>query len=324
MINHSSRGVREPIPSVTSVGVVVLPGGPERRRGAGTALREEGYVADEVQQQEDDQNLWRAVYTAHGGWSEGTAFADHLSVAAPALAEVSGTLYCAHRGARQEQRKQLPLRWTSFTPAALVPLVAALEQARVPLPEGASDEEKLEQQERITAAAEALDKARRWAPDADVDWLESAETPALVNDNGTVRMVFTHVGWMHDSRSPYRGPQYGVPQYGGPQYGDQPVRSTSLWETQLDGTEGRPEDPGARGAASGAGSGRVQRGRAPGLRRPAQQVRPAPGPRHRGQVEPGRHARGPLRLRCGPYRRLDIERPNTLRQAPQSPSAVPR
>ncbi|MFD0355473.1 hypothetical protein ACFVHW_17310 [Streptomyces sp. NPDC127110] len=188
-------------------------------------------MADEVQQQEDDQNLWRAVYTADGGWGEGTAFADHLSVAAPALAEANGTLYCAHRGARQGGDKQLPLRWTSFTPATLVPLVDALEQARVPLPEGATDAEQQKWEEAVTAAGEALDRARKWTPDAYVDWVRSAETPALVNDNGTLRMVFTRVGSMDDDGS----------EYGGSEYGDQQIRATSLWEAWLEGADGNPK-----------------------------------------------------------------------------------
>ncbi|MEU8776569.1 hypothetical protein [Streptomyces sp. NPDC048606] len=183
-------------------------------------------MADDVQQQEDDQNLWRAVYTADRGWSEGTAFADHLSVAAPALAEVNGTLYCAHRGARQGREKQLPLRWTSFTPASLKPFADALEQARVPLPEGASEPEQQKWQETVTAAAEALDEARKWTPDAYVNWLHSSETPALVNDNGTVRMVFTGVEAMDDDHS---------------EYSDQKVWATSLWETRLDHVDGSPK-----------------------------------------------------------------------------------
>ncbi|MET8686155.1 hypothetical protein ABZV77_18250 [Streptomyces sp. NPDC004732] len=198
-------------------------------------------MADEVEQQEDDQNLWRAVYTADRGWGEGTAFAEHLSVAAPALAEVDGTLCCVHRGARQGQRKRLPVMWTWFTPAATLPFVTALEEARAALPEGAGDEEKERQQEAVTAAAGALDAARKWHPDMQMVWdfspeqhavlkearlrppedatdeqkerygkaveaakaiqlsspdsssrrIESIETPTLVNDNGTLRMVFT-------------------------------------------------------------------------------------------------------------------------------------
>ncbi|MGW4645494.1 hypothetical protein [Kitasatospora sp. NPDC004289] len=181
-------------------------------------------MVDEVQQQ-DDQNLWRAVYTAEHGWSQDTAFADHLSVAAPALVEANGALYCAHRGAREGTHKQLPLKWTSFTPSALLPLIAALEQAGAPLPEGASDEDKRKQQESVAAAAEALDRARRWTPDADADAIASAETPALVNDNGTVRMVFTRIESTSDGGSSSDG---------------QRIRSTSLWETQLDMVDGSP------------------------------------------------------------------------------------
>lgn len=187
-------------------------------------------MADQVQR-EDDQNLWRARYTTEEGWGPAVAFADHLSVAAPALAEVEGTLYCAHRGARQEDEQQ-PLRWTAFEPAATLPLVAALEEASKPLPEGATAEQEAQRQKDIRAAADALDEARKWTPDAVAGkeqvseevwerweeevrklkgeerrrfhlWMHrvrsfpqnflSAETPALVNDGGTLRMVFTHI-----------------------------------------------------------------------------------------------------------------------------------
>ncbi|MGW1641557.1 hypothetical protein [Streptomyces lavendulae] len=180
-------------------------------------------MADQVKQ-EDDQNLWRARYTAEEGWSPGAVFADHLSVAAPALAEVNGTLYCAHRGARQQGKQQLPLRWTSFTPADALPFVAALEKASKALPEGATEEQAAQRKKNIKAAAEALERARKWRRDAyavtadsplrgfvdelsqeELDnfhdagsVLRSAETPALVNDNGTLRMVFTSSVWGDD------------------------------------------------------------------------------------------------------------------------------
>lgn len=144
-------------------------------------------------QQEDDQNLWRAMYTTEKGWSEGVAFADHLSFAAPALAEVGGTLYCVHRGARQEGegQKHLPVRWTSFTPASVQPFLTALDKAARPLPQGATAEQTAAWQAKLEAAAKAVEAARKWTPDAYAYDCASTETPALVNDGGTLRMVFT-------------------------------------------------------------------------------------------------------------------------------------
>ncbi|MFD9454166.1 hypothetical protein ACFWBC_13895 [Streptomyces sp. NPDC059985] len=150
-----------------------------------------------TQQQEDDQNLWRSVYTTDG-WSPDVAFADHLSVGAPALAEVNGTLYCAHRGARQEGETVLPVQWTSFTPAATHRYVSALEEAGRPLPGNASQEAVAEREARIQAAAAALGQAQKWTPDASVFMADSLETPAIVNDNGTLRMVFSARGGRGD------------------------------------------------------------------------------------------------------------------------------
>ncbi|MDI3409450.1 hypothetical protein [Streptomyces cavernicola] len=179
-------------------------------------------MTDDAQQgteQQDDQNLWRAMYTAEHGWSPGVAFADHLSIAAPALAEVDGTLYCAHRGARQGGRKQLPLRWTSFTPSSVRPFVAALEKASAPLPEDATAEQQAKRQQDVEAAADALAQARKWAPDAYADFIHTSETPALVNDHGTLRMVFTQLG------------TYGY-------YDDEDGNRSSLWETHLELSDG--------------------------------------------------------------------------------------
>ncbi|MFE3186443.1 hypothetical protein ACFXKR_37140 [Streptomyces violascens] len=176
--------------------------------------------------QEDDQNLWRAMYTAAadggGGWSEGVMFANHRSIAAPALAEVNGSLYCAHRGGGLV--KQLPLRWTSFDPATVLPFAAALEKARAALPEGATEQQGQERQAAIEAATEALEAADKWARDADVSSFQSCETPALVNDNGTLRMVFTHAVL---GRSSARD-------------GSLAVHETALYETSLDTSGDRP------------------------------------------------------------------------------------
>ncbi|MFD4137131.1 hypothetical protein [Streptomyces goshikiensis] len=162
---------------------------------------------------EDDQNLRRAIYTTDGGWSPAVAFADHLSIAAPALAEVDGTLYGAHRGARQGDKRQLPVRWTSFSPASVQPYVDALDEANKSLPEKATDGQTEQWQKKLKAAADA----REWAPDQNADRIESAETPALVNDNGTLRMVFT---WLDQDR--------------------RQVAPSSLWETYLTQVGGKP------------------------------------------------------------------------------------
>ncbi|MFD9822591.1 hypothetical protein [Streptomyces violascens] len=154
-------------------------------------------MADETVQPEDDQNLWRAMYTTADGWSPGVAFADHLSVAAPALAEVDGTLYCVHRGAHEEAETFLPINWTSFTPASTQPFVTALEEASKPLPEGASDEQKTQWQKTRKDASDALDQARRWTPDEPIERCRSSETPAIVNDHGKLRMIFAQRGKSH-------------------------------------------------------------------------------------------------------------------------------
>ncbi|MFJ4321302.1 hypothetical protein ACIP46_39480 [Streptomyces lavendulae] len=151
-------------------------------------------MTDTAKPKEDDQNLWRALYTTDGGWSPAVAFADHLSFAAPVLSEVDGTIYCVHRGAREEGggEKVLPVRWTSFTPASVRPYETALDEAAAePLPKDATEQQTAAWQAKVQAAADALDQARKWTPDAYIDDVESAETPALVNDGGTLRMVFT-------------------------------------------------------------------------------------------------------------------------------------
>lgn len=144
---------------------------------------------------DDDQNLWRSVFTTDGGWSPDVAFADHLSAGAPALAQVGGTLYCVHRGGHEGKRDLQGLAWTSFTPAAARPYVAALETAAKPLAEGSSPQQIAAWEEKLRAAGAALDQARRWTSDTLVDDHgetppASGDTPALVDDNGTLRMVY--------------------------------------------------------------------------------------------------------------------------------------
>ncbi|MEW2374369.1 hypothetical protein AB0940_34195 [Streptomyces sp. NPDC006656] len=112
-------------------------------------------MADDTKQQEDDQKLRQAVYTVKGGWSPSVDFeGKHYSVGTPALAEVDGTLYLAHRSSRRGDHTTSPVVWTSCTPTSSHP-------------------QELQWRENDYAG------------------LESAETPALVNDNGTLRMVCT-------------------------------------------------------------------------------------------------------------------------------------
>ncbi|MFB6514937.1 hypothetical protein ACFCW4_31140 [Streptomyces virginiae] len=187
-------------------------------------------MSDNTEQLDDDQNLWRSVYTAEGGWSTGVVFADHLSAGAPALAEVNGTLYCVHRGAREEGEALLPVRWASFTPAAAAPYVAALEKASEPPAEGASQEAVAAWEVKVQAAGAALDRARRWTPDAEVEGAHSKETPAVVDDNGTLRMVFS----------------FGV----GILSGGVDVAPQKLYETELDTTGDTPVWTDAREVSS--------------------------------------------------------------------------
>ncbi|WP_328786427.1 MULTISPECIES: hypothetical protein [unclassified Streptomyces] len=130
---------------------------------------------------------------------------------------MNGALYCAHRGARKEDNNQLPLRWTSFTPAASKPFIAALEKAAKPPAEGATEEQEAQRQKDIRGAAEALEQARKRTPDipagvfegtttfgsfdaerldriAEVHGFPRVEKPALVDDNGTLRMVYPRSG----------------------------------------------------------------------------------------------------------------------------------
>ncbi|MFI5868216.1 hypothetical protein [Streptomyces sp. NPDC051546] len=141
---------------------------------------------------EDDQNLWRSVYAGpEHGWSPDVAFADHLSIAAPALADMDGTLVCLHRGARQEEKKYLPLRWTSYDPAASKPFadkIAALGEQQA----GVDDAEAFDKAfAEFQQASEALEQSRKWVPDADVAGQSSYETPALAFHNGVLHAVYT-------------------------------------------------------------------------------------------------------------------------------------
>ncbi|MFJ5863810.1 hypothetical protein ACIQEY_05225 [Streptomyces parvus] len=171
----------------------------------------------DTEEQQNDQNLWRAVYTSAQGWSQGTVFAGHLSRSTPALAEVAGTLYCAHLSQEEEQDEEAEeytddaeMRWTSFTPARVKTFVVALEKAAEPLPEKASEQDKRQREARIKAASEALTEARRWAPDVAAGFT-SQHPPALIDDNGTLRMIHTHTR------------------------GD----NTTLWEREFSGKDGK-------------------------------------------------------------------------------------
>ncbi|MFE4632276.1 hypothetical protein ACFRJ1_02700 [Streptomyces sp. NPDC056773] len=136
---------------------------------------------------EDDQRLWRSVFTTAGGWSEDAPFADHQSVAAAALAEADGTLVCVHRGARVEGKAQQAVRWTWHRPASVVPYA---EKLAALVKKAEADKADAELDKQVAAAAEELAAARRWAPDADLSDLLSTETPAVVNDRGVLRCVY--------------------------------------------------------------------------------------------------------------------------------------
>ncbi|MEV6685313.1 hypothetical protein AB0N28_08225 [Streptomyces sp. NPDC051130] len=68
---------------------------------------------------EDERGLWLSVYSTAGGWQADQVFADRTSAAAPAIAVDEGKLYCAHRGARQQDGRYLPLRVTTYAPELL-------------------------------------------------------------------------------------------------------------------------------------------------------------------------------------------------------------
>ncbi|MFJ9642970.1 hypothetical protein [Streptomyces sp. NPDC101206] len=174
-------------------------------------------MAEEAAKQQDDQSLWRAMFTPGDGWSPGVAFAGHLSAAAPALAEVNGVFYCIHRGARKNPEDgmrssssaDIPVLWTSFDPAVAQPYLAARDKAATPLPSGASEAEQARWQEQLAAASAALDEVRRWTPDSPVvpgrvdkrkayssyegdrfaEAVESFETPAIIADGDILRMI---------------------------------------------------------------------------------------------------------------------------------------
>ncbi|MFK0223730.1 hypothetical protein ACIQWN_36785 [Streptomyces vinaceus] len=146
----------------------------------------------------DDQNLWRSVFTTAGGWSADVAFADHLSAGAPALARVDDVVVCVHRGAREQGKQVLPMRWTWHRPGAMKPLLEKVDTLSRPLPEGASDAEAAARQSELAAAVDAVDAARRWAPDTDLvvhgdTTVHAWGTPALAVLDGFVYCVYAKV-----------------------------------------------------------------------------------------------------------------------------------
>ncbi|MGW4162228.1 hypothetical protein [Streptomyces sp. NPDC004788] len=66
---------------------------------------------------------------------------------------------------------------------------ATLDKAEEPLPADATDEQKLQHQEAVTAAEQIRRAARGFSRDGE-NVIFCGEAPALVNDNGTLRMVF--------------------------------------------------------------------------------------------------------------------------------------
>lgn len=139
----------------------------------------------------DDQNLWRSAYTTAGGWGADGKFADHKSAAAPALAALEdGTLVCAHRGARKGNKGVLPLRWTSYKPKDVQPLLDRVAELKARSTEelAGADLEALEKE--IETATGLVDAARRWTPDAGIGGQDAWETPALGYLGGTLDCVY--------------------------------------------------------------------------------------------------------------------------------------
>ncbi|MFJ9080329.1 hypothetical protein ACIRO3_34610 [Streptomyces sp. NPDC102278] len=149
-------------------------------------------MTDNGTQTKSGESLWRAVFTSGDGWSPAEPFADHISQRSPALAEVNGTLYCAHQGGLGESGSSIaPVRWTSFTPSSVQPFVQALDKATTALPKNASEEDTAQREKNIRAAAEALAAARKWTKDTPTG-VSSQYDCVLVNDNGTLRLIHTH------------------------------------------------------------------------------------------------------------------------------------
>lgn len=127
---------------------------------------------------EHEQHLWLSTYSTAEGWSEAGILLDHLSAAAPALAQNGDDLVCVHRGARHGVAENNPLRWTSHT--------SADDRGR-PGP-------------------------RRWTPDADLGNGNLAfHSPALAAYEGSVYAVYHRFwddgrGGLATTRRPAGGP----------------------------------------------------------------------------------------------------------------------
>lgn len=80
---------------------------------------------------EDERKLWLSVYSTAGGWQADQVFADRTCAAAPAIAVNGGRLYCAHRGARQQDGRYLPLRVTTYAPELLDVLRGEVTEERL-------------------------------------------------------------------------------------------------------------------------------------------------------------------------------------------------
>ncbi|MGW5394909.1 hypothetical protein [Streptomyces sp. NPDC003952] len=147
---------------------------------------------------EDDQNLWRSVYTTDGGWGPDEPFADHKSIAAPALARFGDVFVCAHRGSREETsgwQARTPLRWTSHDPASSKPYaqeLARLTAAARPADGADADGTALsgEVAAQLEKAAAAYEQSRKWTADAKIPDQVSVETPALAVFDGKLRSVY--------------------------------------------------------------------------------------------------------------------------------------
>ncbi|WP_172388116.1 hypothetical protein [Streptomyces sp. MNP-20] len=101
----------------------------------------------------------------------------------------------------------LPVSWTSYTPADVRPYLEELERVRTPLAADAPAQETEQRERAVQKATARVEAARKWTPDRPVQWdtdrdaelqeaasdLVTPETPAIVDDNGTLRMVYTRI-----------------------------------------------------------------------------------------------------------------------------------
>ncbi|MER7948916.1 hypothetical protein ABTY59_16160 [Streptomyces sp. NPDC096079] len=169
---------------------------------------------------EHEQDLWRSTYTTAEGWSRDGVFSGHRSAAAPALAQNGATLFCVHRGARQGVARNVPLRWTSHTAVDVKGLLAEVDEVKARYREGLPAADRASLDADLSRTTAAVDAARRWTPDADLDHGNLAfHTPAVAAYAGSVHAVH-HRFWddgrgaLGTTRRPADGPWEEVRRQG--------------------------------------------------------------------------------------------------------------